>query len=173
MSDGGGAGHSESTEYIDIVDENDDVVARVGRSEMRAKRLRHRSVFILVRSSDGRVLIHRRSDDKDVWPGWWDIAVGGVVTAGEEYSDAARRELCEEMGIDAAPVEVGRGSYEDEQVSLIARMYEITHDGVVAPQDGEVADFEWVSVPSLRAMVRERKFLPDSLSLLGQRLFGE
>jgi isopentenyldiphosphate isomerase len=158
---------------VDIVDENDDVVARVGRAEMRAKRLRHRSVFILVRSSDGRVLIHRRSDDKDVWPGWWDIAVGGVVTAGEEYSDAARRELCEEMGIDAAPVEVGRGSYEDEQVSLIARMYEITHDGVVAPQDGEVADFEWVSVRTLEGLLLTRKFLPDSLSLLGQRLFGE
>lgn len=173
MSHGGGASHSESTEFIDIVDEEDNLVDQVGRADMRSRRLRHRSVFILVRAGDGRVLIHRRSDDKDVWPGWWDIAVGGVVTAGEEYSDAARRELREEMGIDATPVEVGRGSYDDDQVSLIARMYEVTHDGVVAPQDGEVAEFEWVSVPTLEGLLLSRKFLPDSLSLLGQRLFGE
>ena len=32
---------------------------------------------------DGRLLVHRRSDDKDLWPGRWDLAVGGVVAAGE------------------------------------------------------------------------------------------
>ena len=53
-------------ELVDVVDENDQVVGVVSRAEMRASRLRHRTAFVLVVSSDGRVLVHRRSDAKDV-----------------------------------------------------------------------------------------------------------
>ncbi len=49
--------------------------------------------------TDGRLLVHRRADDKDVYPGWWDLAAGGVVGAGEAYGAAARRELAEELGV--------------------------------------------------------------------------
>ena len=66
---------------------------------MRRHRLRHRATFVVVRCSRGHVLMHRRSDTKDLWPGRWDLAVGGVVTAGEGYDDAARRELAEEVGV--------------------------------------------------------------------------
>lgn len=173
MSLAGGSDASEREEPVDIVDENDVVIGRVSRSEMRSRRLRHRSVFILVRSTAGKVLIHRRSDDKDLWPGWWDFAVGGVVGAGESYDDAARRELFEEMGITAEPHPIGGGSYADDHVALIARCFGVTHDGAVQPQDGEVAEFEWVDVARLRSLVHERKFLPDSLFLLGQRLLGD
>ena len=48
---------------------------------------------------DGRLLVHRRADDKDVWPGRWDLAVGGVVAAGEDYDTAAVREVAEEIGV--------------------------------------------------------------------------
>ena len=73
-------------ELVDIVDDDDHVIATVTRREMRAGRLLHRSVGIAVMSSDDRLLIHRRSLDKDVWPGWWDIAAGGVVLSGETIS---------------------------------------------------------------------------------------
>lgn len=165
--------HGETGEMVDIVDENDVIIARVSRKEMRQGRLRHRSVFVLVRSPDGKVLIHKRSDEKDLWPGWWDIAVGGVVASGEAYDDAARRELWEEMGIDAAPVAIGEGSYEDHDVALIARCYEVVYSGDVRPQDGEVAEFRWVDPAVLAELARTRSFLPDSLALLGQRLFAD
>ena len=40
-------------------------------------------------SSAGQLLVHRRSDAKDLWPGRWDVGVGGVVGAGEAWADAA------------------------------------------------------------------------------------
>ncbi len=83
---------------IDIVDEDDRVVDVVTRREMRARNLRHRSVGIAVLDAEGRVLIHRRADTKDVWPGRWDLAVGGVVDSGERWEVAAARELAEEIG---------------------------------------------------------------------------
>ena len=38
--------------------------------------------------------------------------------------------------------------------------------------DGEVAEFRWVSTAELRDLVSRERFLPDSLALLGSRLFG-
>ncbi|MGZ7087697.1 MAG: NUDIX domain-containing protein, partial [Ilumatobacteraceae bacterium] len=105
-------------ELVDIVDDNDMVIASVTRAEMRAKRLQHRSVGIVVLSSDGRLLIHRRSPDKDIWPGWWDIAAGGVVTAGETYEDAARRELAEELGVAGVEMEyLCQSHYVDDELN--------------------------------------------------------
>ena len=108
---------------IDIVDADDRVVDVVTRREVRARNLRHRSVGIAVFARDGRVLIHRRADTKDVWPGRWDLAVGGVVDSGESWEAAAARELAEEVGSSAAVAEIGRGTYEDDDVRSIVRMY--------------------------------------------------
>jgi 8-oxo-dGTP pyrophosphatase MutT (NUDIX family) len=159
-------------EMVDIVDSGDRVIDTVARAVMRRDVLRHRAVFVLVRDGEGCVLIHRRSDAKDLWPGWWDIAVGGVVAAGESYDEAARRELFEEAGIAAEPVLVSSGAYDDTDVSLIARCYEVRHDGAVEARDGEVAEFRWVTTAELRDLVSRERFLPDSLALLGSRLFG-
>ena len=84
---------NEVIEMVDIVDEHDVVISTVSRHEMRQNRLCHRAVFIAVMDGAGRLLVHRRSPHKDVWPGWCDIAVGGVVSAGESYLAAAIREL--------------------------------------------------------------------------------
>ena len=43
--------------------------------------------------------MHRRTDTKDVFPGEYDMFVGGVVSAGESYDDSALREIGEELGI--------------------------------------------------------------------------
>lgn len=157
---------------VEVVDPNDEVIDVVFRADMRRGRLRHRAVFIIVRNSRGEILIHQRSDEKDLWPGWWDVAIGGVVAAGESYDAAATRELFEEVGIDAVPSPIGGGSYEDDDVALIGRCYEVVHDGPVEPRDGEVVAFKWVDPNSLADLVKVERFLPDSLKLLGEALFG-
>jgi len=81
----------------------------VTRAEMRAGNLRHRAVYVLVLDRAGRLLAHRRADWKDVWPGRWDVAFGGVAGVGEAPLETARRELAEEAGV-AAPLErLGEG----------------------------------------------------------------
>jgi isopentenyldiphosphate isomerase len=163
------AGH----EQVDIVDENDRVIDVVDRRRMRSERLRHRAVFLLVSTGDGRLLVHRRSDAKDVWPGWWDVAVGGVVGSGEGYDDAARRELAEEIGVDDPAVELrplGGGAYTDDEVSLIGRCYGVTWDGPLHFADGEVAEARFVTGAEFVEMRDRHPFLPDSLALLGHHI---
>lgn len=49
---------------------------------------------------DGRLLLGRRADDRDWLPGAWDL-FGGHLQPGETAQAALRRELREELGIDA------------------------------------------------------------------------
>ncbi len=164
-----------SDERVEVVDEHDHVVEVVTRRRMRAENLRHRAVYILVTDSADRLLIHRRSDTKDVWPGRWDVAAGGVVGVGESYESAARRELVEELGIDAGlsePVEsleslelLGPCAYADADVALVGRVYRTRHDGPVHFADGEVVEATWVSRAELDARMRRDPFVPDSIAV--------
>ena len=156
-----------SEELVDIVDEDDKVLYQCTRKEMRAQVLRHRAVFIAVVNSAGELLIHQRSAMKDLWPSWWDLTVGGVVSAGESYDAAALRELDEEVGITGVPlVELGVGTYSDEEVSLVGRCFMVKYDGPLVLRDGEVVAIEWVSQNDLMQRLAERDFLPDSKALV-------
>ena len=155
------------TELVDVVDDDDHVIATVTRREMRAGRLQHRAVSIAVLGNDGRLLVHRRADSKDVWPGMWDIAAGGVVCAGEDYDTAARRELAEELGVRASNlVHLGTGRYADESVALWGRGYVTIHDGPFTFTDGEIAEVRWVDRVGLEHLIATERFVPDNLALL-------
>jgi 8-oxo-dGTP pyrophosphatase MutT (NUDIX family) len=154
-------------ELVDIVDDDDNVVATATRAEMRARRLQHRSVGIAVLSGDGHLLIHKRSETKDIWPGWWDIAAGGVVSSGETYEEAAQRELAEELGIDGVTLEfLGAARYVDDELAALCRGYRVVHDGPFTFADGEIAESRWVTFAELDTMRTAHSFLPDSLAVL-------
>jgi isopentenyldiphosphate isomerase len=153
-------------ELVDIVDDDDIVVGTVTRSEMRSRRLQHRSVGIAVMSTDGRLLIHRRSLAKDIWPGWWDIAAGGVVASGETYEEAARRELEEELGVVGDVDFLGQSRYVDDDVAEMCRCYRVVHDGPFTFNDGEVSEARWVTLTELDALRATHRFLPDGIALL-------
>ncbi|MFZ9627876.1 MAG: NUDIX domain-containing protein [Ilumatobacteraceae bacterium] len=163
------------TEWVDVVDDDDRVVDTVTRAAMRAHRLQHRAVFVAVVSpptgvSSRRVLVHRRSDHKDIWPGRWDLAVGGVVSAGESYDTAAVREVAEEVGVHGAePTPLGSGRYVDADVALLGRCYVVVHEGPVSFDDGEVVEARWVTAADLDAMLADvvrTPFVPDSVALV-------
>lgn len=155
-------------ELVDVVDEQDRVLRVVTRREMRAQRLRHRTVFIAVVNSAGDVLVHRRADHKDVWPGRWDLAAGGVLASGEGYDHGAVRELAEELGIvDVALQRLGKGGYEDTDVAELATVYRAQWDGPVHFADGEVAEARWMTLEEVqRGASGSLVFVPDSVALV-------
>lgn len=152
-------------ELVDIVDEHDNVVRTVTRAEMRRDRLRHRGVFIAVITSRNELVIHQRSPLKDIWPSYWDIGAGGVVGAGENYEESARRELLEELGIEATLVPLGQSYYEDHEVALFGHGFAAIHDGPYEFRDGEVAAIELVTLERFDAVYPERTWCPDSIAL--------
>ncbi|AEE36287.1 Nudix hydrolase 3 [Arabidopsis thaliana] len=60
----------------------------------------HRAVhvWIFVETTQ-QLLLQLRSDDKDSWPGQWDISSAGHISAGDTSLLSAQRELEEELGV--------------------------------------------------------------------------
>jgi hypothetical protein len=46
--------HLASTEWVDIVSEENEVIAQASRAQMRAERLRHRATYIVVHGGERR-----------------------------------------------------------------------------------------------------------------------
>ncbi len=154
-------------ELVQHVDANGVVLGMVSRTEMRARNLCHRAVFVAVHSDDGRLLAHRRSESKDLWPGRWDIAVGGVVVGNESYEFAALRELDEEIGIRGVHLEyLGDGEYSDSSVNLVGRCFRVQSNGPYIYRDGEVEETRLVTLLQFAKMITEHQFVPDSMALV-------
>lgn len=60
--------HLASTEWVDIVNENNEVIAQSSREQMRAQCLRHRATYIVVHDGMGKILVQRRTETKDFHP---------------------------------------------------------------------------------------------------------
>jgi 8-oxo-dGTP pyrophosphatase MutT (NUDIX family) len=156
-------------ELVEVVDVEGRVERVVTRAEMRAGRLRHRAVAVVVRRpSDGAVLAHRRAAWKDVWPSYWDLAFGGVCGVGEAWEAAARRELAEEAGVVVDPGELvheGDGAHADDDVAAVYRLFSVGHGGPFTFADGEVVATEWVDVAALDGWLATHQVCPDTLAL--------
>ena len=158
------------SELIEEVDADGTVVRVVTRAEMRADRLRHRAVFIAVIGSDDRLLVHRRADDKDLWPGYWDLAAGGVVGAGEAWDDAAARELGEELGVSGTLEALGGATFDHPDALVVGHIYLVRHDGPFHFDDGEVTEARFVTPSELGKLRAAHPFCPDSIALVLPRL---
>lgn len=148
-------------ELVEWVDEFDRVIEIASRARMRRENLRHRSAAVVVLSSDGRLLVHRRSEGKDLRPGWWDVCASGVVGVGETYLEAATRELAEEIGGRGVTLEpLGVGRFGDDHSCEISHLYRTIWDGPYVFADGEVAEARLVTRAELRALMATEQFLP-------------
>jgi 8-oxo-dGTP pyrophosphatase MutT (NUDIX family) len=159
-----------SEEHVALYDEDGMVVGSAPRSVMRARNLRHAASSVVVRDGLGRIYLHRRTETKDVFPGLLDFAAGGVVVAGEDPADGARREAEEELGITGAVLEpMGTADYADEQTRYRAFRYLVSWDGPIRWQAAEVAWGDWVTLEGLveRLMDEPGSIVPDTAAVWG------
>lgn len=154
-------------EIVLIVDAENRECGAAPRSRMRAGRLWHRATYILVLDSEGRLYVQKRTMAKDIYPGYYDPATGGVVLAGEDWDESARRELAEEMGIrDVALTVHGDFAWEDERSRVWGRIFSCRWDGPVIPQPEEVESVHRMSVSEILDPRTTLHFTPDGLYAL-------
>lgn len=157
-----------AAQLVEHVDVDGSLIEVVTRADMRARSLRHRSVYIAVLDDDDRLLLHKRADWKDIYPGAWDLAFGGVCDVGESWDDSAARELMEEAGVSAELRDRGPVSYEAPGVALIGRLYTCRHAGPFAFNDGEVTDTQWLAISDLDDFVASNDVPEDSAAIITQ-----
>ena len=156
-----------------VVDEENRVVGSATRAEMRRRRLIHRASYLLVFNSGGELFLHKRTQTKDVYPGCYDVAAGGVVLHGETYEEAAARELAEELGVrEAALRPLFDFFHEDVGNRVWGRVFSCSWDGAVTIQPEEVAWGAFVPVERVLSLAETEPFTPDSLVALRRYLQG-
>jgi isopentenyldiphosphate isomerase len=155
-------------ELVDVVDDAGRTIGTVTRREMRARRLPHRSVYLLVFNGRGELFVHLRTADKDVYPSHWDVAIGGVLTAGESYDDGVRREAREELGVDVVAERLFAFRYADTGNVVHGMVYRARHDGPFRLQPEEIVRGEFVAAVDVAPRARRDAFCPDGLAVLAE-----
>lgn len=157
------------TELVQLYDAAGRPTGTATRQRMRAENLTHAATAVVLRDLLGRVHVHRRTDTKDVYPGRFDFAAGGVVDADEEPAVAAARELAEELGvIDVELKPIGVARYRDEHTDYWGHCFTATWAGEVRLQREEVAWGAWWPLERLVTALKDPDWpvVPDTVGLL-------
>jgi len=153
-------------ELVDVIDDAGRTVAVVTRQEMRRQRLPHRCVYVLVFNRQGELFLHLRTPTKDIYPSHWDVAMGGVLAAGEGFDEGARREVAEELGIDTRPEALFPFHYADSRTVVQAMVYRLDHDGPFCLQPEEIVRGEFRPLDEVVRLTEQVPFCPDGLEVL-------
>jgi len=154
---------SAGEERVDVIDEHDRVLETVPRREIRRRNLLHRVTSTFVFHPDGRLFLQKRTDSKDVYPGLYDMCVGGTVTHGETYALNACRELGEELGARGAVLyHLFTHRFHDETTNNLIHVFACIHEGPFTLQAEEVAEGRWATPDEVQALVDTGKVCPDS-----------
>ncbi len=151
---------------IVVVDEHDNVVGEEEKDKCHdGGGILHRAFLAMVFNSEGELLLARRSAGKRLWPGYWDGTVASHVTKGEDYEQASRRRLAEEIGIEDARVQYlfkfqYKAGYKDigtEHEICAVTVANNIDAGSVLPDGNEISDIRFMGIDALVADIRNSR----------------
>ncbi|MDH0305315.1 MULTISPECIES: NUDIX hydrolase [unclassified Pseudomonas] len=158
---------ASDAELVAWVDDHDQLLGALPRAELRERGLIGRCTFILLFNSAGDLCVHRRTLSKALYPGYWDVAAGGMVGVQESYADSAARELAEELGVSGVELRFHETFYFEQPGNrLWCAVYSAVWDGPLRLQPEEVIEARFISVEQAQAESAKQPYCPDSLVAL-------
>ena len=139
-------------ELLDLVDENDNVIGEVWKSEAHSDPSKiHREVAVVIFDNTGKTLIQQRSLKKKFAPGKWILSAAGHVGKGENSKTAALRETKEELGITVDLTFVGKQfDSQETQTRIFSVFTAVVYKDVEIKLDKNESDqYKWVEVSEL------------------------
>jgi isopentenyl-diphosphate Delta-isomerase len=144
-------------ELVDVVDRDDQPLAVMPLTEAIRQSLYYRLVSVLVFRPDGKLFLQKRGPKKNLYPNRFDLSATGHVQAGEARTEAAARELYEELGLRAQSLTVLDTVVGSEQTSQA--FVTLFSAGRISepprPNPQEVAGGMFVDQAELAALVRD------------------
>lgn len=120
------------------------------------------SAVVLVWNYRGELALQLRSENEENYPLHWDFSAAGGIEKGEEPAVAAKRELKEELGIEAELEFLGELLYEDDRGQDYLYIYRASHNGPFSPDPAEVAKVQFFSPEKINQMLQsDEKFHPE------------
>ncbi|MBI5332112.1 MAG: NUDIX domain-containing protein [Candidatus Aenigmarchaeota archaeon] len=146
-------------EYFDVVDENDKVIGMASRNECHSNpKLIHRGVFVILVDEKNRILLSKRSMEKDTKSGKWEFPAGHN-NVGESYASAAKRELKEEVGISVRLKKIAKIKAASEQETEFDEIFlgKVKSSVKITLDKKEVSETRFISVQTLKNELSENK----------------
>lgn len=151
-------------ETIMLVDSNDAIIGEIGKIEAHQKAGRlHRAFTIFLQNQKGEWLITKRSEQKPLWPLWWDAACSSHPWfPNETIEQAALRRLPFELGLQIEQVHNLRvlRAYEYHAVyspewseNEINHIVVANYDGELSVNTNEVSDFKWFTPAQINKLL--------------------
>lgn len=147
----------EGREYMEIWDVYDECFIKTGRTHERGIPLAdgdyHLVVHIYPMNSKGQILLQKRTKTLSWRPGYW-AATSGSAIAGDDPWTTCRKELWEELGIEATRENSSLAMMYRRHSSFCAVWLVRTDVSVeeLTLQPTEVVDAKWVTRSELKAM---------------------
>lgn len=159
-------------EMLPLVNERGVTVGKATRKECHnGTKLLHPVVHLHLFNSDGALYLQKRPDWKEIQPGKWDTAVGGHIAFGEPVGDALRREVREEIGLEAfEPVLLGKYIFESARDREYVYVYRAVSDVTPVPSD-ELEEGRFWTPEELAANFGKKVFTPN-FELEYKKFFG-
>ena len=147
----------EDIEYLDLVDENDNVIGKEDRNVIYKNKWRNfRVINIMILTSDNKIIVPKRSENRRVFPNCYDCSVGGHVSTGETYELAAYRELEEELGITNVNLEeIAYFKPSDIGTSSFSKMYKLVYDGELNYDKDGIQEIFYMDKEEIRKLIKE------------------
>jgi isopentenyldiphosphate isomerase len=158
---------ASDAELVAWVDDHDQPLGALPRAELRERGLIGRCTFILLFNSHGELCVHRRTLSKALYPGYWDVAAGGMVGVDEGYAASAARELEEELGVSGVELRFHETFYfEQPDNRLWCAVFSAVWDGPLRLQPEEVSEARFISMEQAEQESAKIPYCPDSLAAL-------
>jgi len=162
---------ASDAEQIAWVDEQDNLLGALVRADLRERGLIGRGTYIMLFNSAGELCVHRRTLSKAIYPGYWDVAAGGMVQADETYAESAARELEEELGVSGVELTAhDHFFFEDTGNRLWCSAFSAVWDGPLKLQPEEVLEARFLPVEQVLLEMEQKPYCPDSLAALKRYL---
>ena len=151
-------------EFFDVYDINKN---KVGKTKIRdVDKLEPGEYAIgvqaIIMNSNKEILISKRSENKKVFPLFWECN-GGAVLAGEEFVDALVREIFEELGImlnkeNAVFLKSVQRKTSFIEIYLFKKEISISD---LKFADGEATEGMWVDIDKFLEMLKNGQIVPN------------
>ena len=142
-----------SEEILIVVDEDDKVLDYLPRSEVHAKKLLHRTITVITFNSKGELVLQKRSLQKDTYPGMYGNAIGGHVSKGQTFEEAAKQEAQEELEVDIPLEFIKKQVLNDPEHPTLTEIFKLTFDGPYKFNPEEIDEVITVPISKVNAMV--------------------
>jgi isopentenyl-diphosphate delta-isomerase type 1 len=152
-------------EIFDVVNDRDEIIDQLPRSEVHRLGLKHRAVHVLIFNAKGELFLQKRSMNKDTFPGCWDSSAAGHLNPGEAYDDCAIREVREELGYEmlGVPKRILRIEACEETGQEFVWVYRCEAEGPFRLDPIEVETGGWFSRAEIQRWLAEKpeEFAPS------------